>query len=88
MFHPDEIVFISFGSVTFIKPVIKKIRNLGFPTKILQMKFVTDPHGKLTYSDEIKIEKFSFMYNAFKEWRDKVFIYLCMEKSEIWEKKL
>jgi spore photoproduct lyase len=85
-FKPSEIIFISFGSVTFIKPVMKKIRKLGLTTKILQMDFVADPHGKLTYADEIKIEKFKKMYQFFKEWHKNVFFYLCMEKAEIWEK--
>lgn len=85
-FQPEDILFISFGSVTFIKPVLRQIRNLAFPTKITQMDFVTDPHGKLTYPDEIKIQKFSSMYDSFREWHDKVFFYLCMEKAEIWEK--
>jgi len=87
-FTADEVLFISFGSVTFIKPVLKKIRKLGLPTKITQMELVTDPHGKMTYPDEIKIEKFSTMYQAFKEWHNKVFFYLCMEKASLWEKSL
>jgi len=85
MFNPEEILFISFGSVTFIKPVIKKIRLRGITSKILQMNFVTDPHGKLTYADEIKIKKFRKMYESFSDWHDKVFFYLCMEKSSIWQ---
>jgi spore photoproduct lyase len=85
-FRPEEILFISFGSVTFIKPVIKKIRERGLPTKILKMEFTTDPHGKLTYTDAIKVEKFSTMYETFKSWHDKVFFYLCMEKALLWEK--
>ncbi|KAA3610743.1 MAG: hypothetical protein D8M58_21110 [Calditrichaeota bacterium] len=88
MFKHEEILFISFGSVTFIKPVLKKIRKLGFPTKITQMELVTDPHGKMTYPDHIKIEKFSAMYKAFEKWHSKVFFYLCMEKAELWEKSL
>ena len=88
MFIPEEVLFISFGSVTFIKPVLKKIRKLGFPTKITQMQLVTDPHGKMTYPDEIKIEKFSTMYQAFEAWHSTVFFYLCMEKAELWEKSL
>lgn len=88
MFEPREVLFISFGSVTFIKPVIKKIRKLGLPSKILQMEFVTDPHGKLTYPDAIKVEKFSVMYKAFLPWREKVFFYLCMEKASIWQDSL
>jgi len=88
MFRPEEILFISFGSVTFIKPVIKKIREQGLSTKILQMNFVTDPHGKLTYSDEIKIKKFRLMHQTFKNWHNKVFFYLCMEKAAIWKPSL
>ena len=83
-FKPDEVLFISFGSVTLIKPVMQKIRDLGNPSKILQMDFVADPHGKLTYPDHIKIEMFSHMYRAFSDWHNRVFFYLCMEKPEIW----
>jgi spore photoproduct lyase len=84
-FTPEEVLFVSFGSVTLIKPAIQKIRDVGNPTKILQMNFVSDPHGKLTYPDEIKIKMFKRIYEAFLPWRVKVFIYLCMEKASIWQ---
>ncbi|MFQ5641041.1 MAG: radical SAM protein [bacterium] len=85
-FSSDEVLFISFGSVTFIKPVIKKIRSHGHSTKMLQMEMVSDPHGKLTYPDEIKINMFKTMHKALQPWQSKVFMYLCMEKASIWEK--
>jgi len=88
MYTPQEVLFVSFGSLTFIKPVIKKIRALGLPSKILQMEFAEDPHGKLTYPDAVKIEKFSAMHKAFLPWHDKVFFYLCMEKASIWQESL
>ncbi|MBU0651088.1 hypothetical protein KKC59_04165 [bacterium] len=84
-FNPCEIAFISFGSVTFIKPVIKDIRKRGIRTKMLQMDMIADPHGRLTYPDDIKVMQFKVMYEAFKDWHEKVFFYLCMEKREIWE---
>lgn len=84
-FQPEEVLFISFGSVTMIKPVIQKIRELGHQSKILQMEMVADPHGKLTYPDEIKIRMFKTMYEAFEPWRKRVFMYLCMEKASLWE---
>jgi spore photoproduct lyase len=84
-FKPEEVLFISFGSVTLIKPVVQKIRDLGNPTKTLQMEFISDPHGKLTYPDDIKIKMFRHMHHAFELWRDKVFFYLCMEKADIWK---
>lgn len=85
-FQPEEVLFLSFGSVTMIKPAIKQIRKLGHPTKILQMEMVPDPHGKLTYPDEIKVAMFSRIYETFKPWHNRVFMYLCMEKASIWEK--
>ncbi len=87
-FSAEELLFISLGSVTFIKPVLKQIRRSGLQTKITQMELVKDPHGKLTYPDKIKIEKFSALYRAFSPWHGKVFFYLCMEKAPIWEQSL
>lgn len=87
-FDTSEVLFISFGSVTFIKPVLKKMRDLGYQTRITQMEFVPDPHGKLTYPDPIKVAMFRRMYAAFKPWHDAVFFYLCMEKAQIWKDAL
>ncbi|NUO84324.1 hypothetical protein HUU05_29980, partial [candidate division KSB1 bacterium] len=84
-FQPEEVLFVSFGSVTLIKPVIQKMRELGHPTKITQAQLVADPHGKLTYTDEIKIALFKKMFEAFAPWHERVFMYLCMEKAAIWE---
>jgi spore photoproduct lyase len=83
-FGANEVLFVTFGSVTLIKPVIRKIREVGNPTKILQMELVPDPHGKMTYPDDVKVEMFKRMYTVFEPWRDDVFMYLCMEKTAIW----
>ena len=85
MFRPEEILFISFGSVTLIKPVIQEIRKRGGATKILQMEMVPDPHGKLTYPDSVKLELFQTMFDAFQGWHGKVFFYLCMERAYFWD---
>ncbi len=84
-FDTQEVLFISFGSITLIKPVVQKIRDLGNPTKTLQMELIKDPHGKLTYPDHIKTMMFKHMHEAFSTWQNKVFFYLCMEKVSIWE---
>ena len=85
-FDVAEVLFISFGSVTFIKPVIKQIRRRGEPTRILQTRLVKDPHGKLTYPDDLKTAMFRAMYQTLAPWRGRVFMYLCMEKPDIWER--
>ena len=85
MFDPEEVLFVSMGSVTLIKPVIREIRRRGGETKILQTELVPDPHGKWTYPDEVKIRMFRTMYAAFQPWHDRVYFYLCMEKAAIWD---
>jgi len=84
-FSPQQVAFLSMGSVTLIKPVAQEIRRRGGETKILQMEMASDPHGKLTYPDERKIELFSHLYGALRPWQEDVFVYLCMETAPIWE---
>jgi spore photoproduct lyase len=84
-FTPQQVLFLSFGSITLIKPVIQKIRARGIATKTLQMEFVPDPLGKLTYPDLVKIKMYRKIHEAFKSWQNRVYMYLCMEKAEIWK---
>jgi len=83
-FLPEEVVLISFGTLTFIKPVIKKLRQRELKTKILQMPFETI-NGKQSYSLEIKKEMFKHAFNNFKSWHGKVYFYLCMEDHSLWK---
>ncbi len=84
-FHTDEVVFVSFGSLTFPKPVIKKIRSYDIQSKIYQMQMVSNPEGKMTYPNDIKEQLFRHAYESFKPWHDKVFFYLCMEEKKLWD---
>ena len=83
-FHPDSVALLSLGTLTFIKPVMKQIRQRDFKSKILQIPLV-DASGKLSYPLETKIKLFSFAYQALKPWHGKVFFYLCMEDHSLWK---
>ncbi len=83
-FKTPEVLFISFGSLTFPKPIIKKIRTYGIQSRILQMPMQPNPEGKMTYPDDIKKELFRFGFQSFNQWHDKVFFYLCMEEKKFW----
>lgn len=84
-FSPKEIVMVSMGTLTFIKPVIKRIRERMAKTSILRMP-MEECAGKLSYPFEIKKELFSTLYNGFsKSWHDEVFFYMCMEDINLWE---
>jgi len=84
-FLTDEVVFVSFGSLTFPKPVIRKIRSYGIQSKIHQIPMTSNPEGKMTYPDNIKEQLFCHAYESFKPWHGKVFFYLCMEEKKLWE---
>ena len=84
-FTPDEVALVSMGTLTFIKPVIKKLRQRNFKSKILQMPLI-DASGKFSYPLETKIEMFKSVYDAFGSWHKKVYFYLCMEDHSLWKK--
>ena len=87
-FKAPEVALVSFGTLTFIKPVIKQLRNREFRTKITQIEH-TDASGKTSYPDSTKVEMFKHAYESFKEWQqgeDRVFFYLCMEEHQMWAK--
>jgi spore photoproduct lyase len=85
-FLDSQVAYISFGTVTLIKPAVRAIRRRGGCSRILQMEFSSDPHGKLTYPEHIKLRLFSELYRAFSLWHERVFFYLCMEPAHIWDR--
>ncbi len=84
-FHPDEVALVSLGTLTYIKPVMREIRERGVATQILKMPLV-DAEGKYSYPDDIKLDMFSHAYHSFPAaWKENVFYYLCMENQRFWE---
>jgi spore photoproduct lyase len=83
-FDHSEVVLISFGTLTFIKPVIQKLRQRELKSKILQMPFETI-NGKQSYSIEQKKQMFKHAYESFKPWHGKVYFYMCMEAHSLWK---
>lgn len=90
-FSPTEVALVSFGTLTFIKPVIKQLRGREFRTKITQIPH-EDASGKTSYPDATKVAMFKHAYESFKPWQEgmakenKVFFYLCMEEHQMWAK--
>ncbi len=85
LFSPQEVVMVSMGTLTFIKPVIKRIRERMAKTAILQMP-MEECAGKVSYPFEIKEKLFSHLYQGFsKPWQESVFFYMCMEDIDLWE---
>lgn len=84
-FAPRQVAMVSLGTLTFIKPVMRKIREQGLRSQILKMPLV-EADGKLSYPDDIKLELFSHAWESFsRQWREQVFFYLCMENQRLWQ---
>ncbi|OQY32606.1 MAG: hypothetical protein B6241_10570 [Spirochaetaceae bacterium 4572_59] len=84
MFSPEEVVTISLGTLTFIKPVLKLLRKRPIKSKILQMP-MDEAAGKWSYPLSIKQELFRTAYEAFKPWHESVYFYMCMEDPSLWK---
>lgn len=82
-FKTSEVALVSFGTLTFIKPVIKQLRDREFKSKITQMPF-EDASGKSSYPHVTKVEMFKHAYESFSTWHKDVFFYLCMEEHKMW----
>ena len=86
-FSPSEVALVSFGTLTFIKPVIKQLREREFRTKITQIPH-EDASGKTSYPEATKIAMFKHAYESFTPWQtgeNRVFFYLCMEPHSLWK---
>ncbi|OFZ22134.1 MAG: hypothetical protein A2202_05100 [Bdellovibrionales bacterium RIFOXYA1_FULL_36_14] len=83
LFNPDEVAMISFGTLTYIKPVIKKIRSRANKTLALKIP-LNEVEGKYSYPKEIKRKLFKSLYDEFISWHSKVFFYMCMEEKDLW----
>ena len=83
-FKTQEVALVSFGTLTFIKPVIKKLRDREFRSKITQIP-LSDASGKSSYPHVTKVEMFKHAYESFKPWSKDVFFYLCMEEHDMWK---
>lgn len=83
-FTPEQVACVSFGTLTFIKPVIKAIRQRGLRTKILQMP-LEETAGKFSYPRAVKASLFRTAYEEFSPWHEEVFFYLCMEEATLWK---
>jgi len=84
-FSPREVLMISLGTLTFIRPVIQRLRAHAQKSKVLRIP-LTEVSGKYSYPAEIKERLFSYAYQCFSnQWKEQVFFYLCMEPHEIWK---
>ncbi len=82
---PEEVCWISLGSLRFM-PELKEIAWKRFPeTKIFSNEFITGLDGKKRYFRPLRVELYSHLYGLIKKLAPHVCVYLCMESPEVWK---
>jgi spore photoproduct lyase len=83
---PKRVVWISLGGFRY-PPKLKAIAEERFPkTKVFLGELFPGRDAKFRYLQEIRVEMYQKMAGWLKEVHPDLFIYLCMESKEVWEK--
>jgi len=83
---PENIIWISLGALRYPPQLEKIIRNNHPHSSIVLGELFPGLDEKIRYFKPIRIEMFRKMYQWIKAMAPDVFVYLCMESSEVWEK--
>lgn len=86
---PRAVAWISIGALRF-NPEMKKGMESRFPnSRITSAEMILGPDGKVRYVKPLRIQMFSAIYQAIRRYGGSdPFVYLCMERWDVWEKIL
>ena len=83
---PKRVVWISLGGFRY-PPKLKAVAEERFPkTKIFLGELFPGRDAKFRYLKEIRVDMYQKMLRWLREISPDLFIYLCMESKEVWEK--
>jgi len=84
--HPDNIVWISLGTLRFM-PDLKSIVQSRFPeSKMIYGEFISGLDGKARYLKQIRTDIYSGLWEAIHRRSGDVTVYFCMESEAVWQK--
>ena len=82
---PDNIVWISLGTLRWMPP-LKPIIHRRFPrTKIMYGEFIAGLDNKLRYFKPLRIKIYRHIISAIRNIAPRVPLYFCMESGDVWE---
>ena len=83
---PKKILYISLGALRFPASMKKTIEEKFPDSRITLGELIPGTDQKLRYFKPIRIEMFQNIYQEIRKYRQDVFVYLCMESREVWDK--
>lgn len=83
---PRRIAWISLGTFRY-PPSLKPIIRERFPrSKIILEDFIQGQDGKMRYLKPLRVEMYSRVLSKIRSCAPEVFVYLCMESTDVWNK--
>ncbi len=84
--NPENITWISLGALRYPPHLDGIIRERHPESNIVYGELFPGIDGKSRYFKQIRIDMFKNMHSWIKSQNDNIFVYLCMESPEIWQK--
>lgn len=84
-FSPDEVIWISQGSLNTLRKHRDLLRNNHPDSLLLRHQSCSNTGSKQAYPEKERIQLYKIMNPVLNQWEGKVFRYLCMEGREVTE---
>jgi spore photoproduct lyase len=81
---PERIIWISLGLLRFPPRLYDEFMEKG-RKNLLYGEFIRGEDGKYRYIKTERIRVYAMLYNQLKSIRNDLFVYFCMERSDIWK---
>ncbi|MFH0886864.1 MAG: hypothetical protein V1843_01725 [bacterium] len=83
---PKKILWISLGSLRFPSPMKAMIEKRHPQSRITLSEMIPGADNKLRYFKPVRTKLFQSLYQEIRKYSSDVYVYLCMERPEVWEK--
>lgn len=82
---PKGVIWISMGTFRFPKGLDRIIRKRFPRSRLLTGELFPTSDGKVRYLKPLRVELYKRILSWLKEYKLEAFIYLCMEREDVWE---
>jgi spore photoproduct lyase len=83
--EPSRVMWVSLGGLR-LPPALKQVAQKRFPfSRIFSGELITGEDGKLRYVKPLRVEMYRRMVEWLQSYNKQLFIYLCMERGDVWQ---
>jgi spore photoproduct lyase len=80
----ERVIWVSLGLLRFPPRLFDEFMEKG-RKDLLFGEFVRGEDGKFRYVKAERIKIYTMLHNQLKRWQSNLFVYLCMERADVWK---